>query len=67
MRKLLCVLLFSSIFLHLTSFALAEDNPKTEEILKKLDDISSKQKEILAQLDTMKQELYVIKIRATKK
>lgn len=67
MRKWLFVLLFGSIFLHLTGFAIAAENPKSEEILARLDDISSKQKEILSQLEVMRQELYVIKIRATKK
>lgn len=68
MRKLfylvLCAALCLAAFLKPAS---AADESKVQEILTKLNEISAKQQEILTQLEDMKKELYVIKIRATKK
>ena len=67
-------LLFISVFLLLmlsASFTFADTaaskNTDGGQLIKKLDEILSGQKQVLARLDEVKQELYVIKIRATQR
>ena len=43
----------------------AENNLTEEEIAKKLDEVLNNQAEILKQLEEMRKELYIIKIRAS--
>ena len=72
MNKIFIPMLIFATLLNTAGFSYAADGSTTASVAKdavvkdKLDDILATQKKILAQLDEMKQELYVIKVRSTK-
>ncbi len=53
-----------AMLMQTSSFA---EEPAQVDVLKKLDELITGQKQVLAKLEEMKQELYIIKIRATKR
>ena len=61
-----CLLFLASAGNPSVLFA-ADQSAFEEDVNAKLDEIVKNEKQILAQLDEMKQELYVIKVRATKR
>lgn len=66
MRVPLIATIFVAVFL-ISSNLYAETSTSTAEISKKLEQILENQKKILLQLEEIKKEVYVVKIRATQR
>jgi len=64
MKKLITILSVCALVLGTTA-PLRADETSSAEVLKKLDEISESQRQILDSLEQMKAELQVIKVRTT--
>lgn len=66
--KIRKMLILAAVFMSLAAVSRAEEfPPSSDKISQKLDAIEQKQNQILKQLDEMKSELYIIKVRASLK
>ena len=66
MKKLICL---GFLFLFVSASPILAQEAKPEQqllVLQKLDQIMKTQQEIIKQLAAMKEELYIVKIRATR-
>ncbi len=66
MKRILILIGALGFLVFFASAAKAEKRAAEPEISAKLDDIRKTQQEILNQLEQLKQDIYVVKIRATR-